>query len=893
MKLKKLQLENWCQHSNLSIVFPDDALVRLGGTNNCGKTNLIRAIGRVLAQGRSDFGDINDVQYGQDHASIVLDALNSERVPFTLSRIIKDKTEVSLIIDGQEPIIRSESIQLQLTEWFGRQDTLLSLFIAQQGEIASLLKAKGRDRLVQFIEICGFKGFLKRQEALNKFIKVYPSIQDPGPILADLASRVQAAKLSVATKNAEVSKLEKLNILRLRINKLRAEKLVLEQQVADLDRKKKELGVTAVDTTPLPDLASIQASITAQEFELRRLQDGITQQAAADARKELSQVKQALGRILLDATDYSKAIQEISVALQADIAQKAAIEKKESGLTAAQDKLKELIDVITLSDKLLASLPYSVNWMERPIAELKQIMILLSKREAASANQNKFKEQLVALALVPAPTEGELALLNSAENSKIELIDLKKHAQNAITTGHEDCPLCQQPWLKSAIAARIKELEQGINGIELAQEQSAKAKSTYTKWIEAQASQSKIREQLQVETVTVNTVTSDIQKLLTTWKLKESELVHIHDIFANYTRVRDAITAPREQLVKDRLAVKSLEQEVAGLTSIKPHLELRISGATKQVSDLLSKQATAQVQVNEQVRLQQQIKTAEANIHKLYANIKDIPNFDTSIDYKQEATKAESKLAALRNELRQGGERYTQAQKISQLQSEVRNLLQKISENPWTNEQDQQLAQLEQQVNVQQQTEAELRLLEEQISALNIEIHTNQEQLALFKIQSKNLADMQAVSSFLSYDNGPQKFLQVFFQDTLNQTNLLLSEMGLPVSLHMGEDLEIMVTDSKKRVSSSLALGGGFSNLIGIAFRIALQKMILPRVNTVILDEPSTHIDEGNMELLVPFFEHLKDNLHTYGIEQCLLIDHHPAWRNSAVPVIQIGAENQ
>ena len=58
--------------------------------------------------------------------------------------------------------------------------------------------------------------------------------------------------------------------------------------------------------------------------------------------------------------------------------------------------------------------------------------------------------------------------------------------------------------------------------------------------------------------------------------------------------------------------------------------------------------------------------------------------------------------------------------------------------------------------------------------------------------------------------------------------------------------------------------------------------------HTVILDEPSTQVDRSNMELLIPFFEKLKENIHTYGISQCVIIDHHPAWRNSSVGVIQI-----
>lgn len=60
--------------------------------------------------------------------------------------------------------------------------------------------------------------------------------------------------------------------------------------------------------------------------------------------------------------------------------------------------------------------------------------------------------------------------------------------------------------------------------------------------------------------------------------------------------------------------------------------------------------------------------------------------------------------------------------------------------------------------------------------------------------------------------------------------------------------------------------------------------------HAVILDDPSTHVDEVNMEMLIPFFERLKEKIHTYGISQCVIIDHHPAWRNSSVGIIQIGA---
>ena len=55
MKLTRLELRNWCHHECLDIDFPSAPIIRLCGPNNAGKSNIIRAIGRALAQGRTDF----------------------------------------------------------------------------------------------------------------------------------------------------------------------------------------------------------------------------------------------------------------------------------------------------------------------------------------------------------------------------------------------------------------------------------------------------------------------------------------------------------------------------------------------------------------------------------------------------------------------------------------------------------------------------------------------------------------------------------------------------------------------------------------------------------------------------------------------------------------------
>ena len=201
MKLTRLELRNWCQHESLDIDFPQDRIVRLYGHNNAGKTNIIRAIGRALAQGRSDFERVSGLRYGAKSGSIRLSALTHEGLPFAIGRTIGKGGHATLEFENTT-LTKAEEIEGQLEAWFGPKETLLQLFIARQGKISSLLVEKGRDRLRKFVEICGFKGLLEKQSALNKFMKSYPSLADQSNLLERVAKQAGG---DVAVPNGEAA----------------------------------------------------------------------------------------------------------------------------------------------------------------------------------------------------------------------------------------------------------------------------------------------------------------------------------------------------------------------------------------------------------------------------------------------------------------------------------------------------------------------------------------------------------------------------------------------------------------------------------------------------------------------------------------------------------------
>ena len=82
MKLTRLELRNWWQHECLDIDFPSAPIIRLCWPNNAGKSNIIRAIGRALAQGGTDFEQAPGLRYGTNSGSIRLCAMTHEHLPF-------------------------------------------------------------------------------------------------------------------------------------------------------------------------------------------------------------------------------------------------------------------------------------------------------------------------------------------------------------------------------------------------------------------------------------------------------------------------------------------------------------------------------------------------------------------------------------------------------------------------------------------------------------------------------------------------------------------------------------------------------------------------------------------------------------------------------------------
>jgi DNA repair exonuclease SbcCD ATPase subunit len=760
-----------------------------------------------------------------------------------------------------------------------------------------LLVEKGRDRLRKFIEICGFKGFLEKQAALNKFMKSYPSLDDQSNLLGELQSKQEEARRLQTEKQQAQAALPRLKELEATIAQLEQRRTLRTDTQFQLKRPQLEQKQRCVKN-PVVDLAPLNQRIASLGVELDHTRSCASYQSharlAAGLREQLQNAQAALAAIPEDTTDFASAVRNISRNLQEVNLRQTTLAQEGHAYTQALKDLRVGEARQTEKARTLSRVNYCLQWQEIPLNEISGLQELLIQRRNLRNETAGAQKRVQTLEAVPAPSDEVLRASNINRAQLTGLQELHRHAQ-AAADGH--CPLCQREWSQPLqqqacedFATRIRETEAGLN-------QVGAATQALQKWTRAQAELPAAKQRagaLAEQHLQLN-------QAVETWRcdhdVPEGDLEKVPEIIHAYRSVAEA----RQPIDLDglRVALASETGKKAAREQEEAELATTVERLNNELMALLQKQTAAGAEAQKRARLQQAKETLEA---RLSAAEKEMPaaipvNFEAETDYALLVAQQEMELDLARKTFERASNDWTERdetqKEIEALKGEIQAAEARLSDLAWGDEEESKLAEARQQKEQCKRLDAEIALICGQRNERAAQVCSVQKMQKQFLVQSSHVVNMAAVSEFLSYDNGPQKFLTGIFQEALNQTNVLLSEMGLPVKVHIGDELEVLVQDRNSPESPASELGGGYANLIGIAFRIALQKMILPRVHVIVLDEPSTHVDQANMELLIPFFDRLKENLSSYGIEQLILIDHHPDWSQSNVGLIPVGADGK
>jgi exonuclease SbcC len=175
--------------------------------------------------------------------------------------------------------------------------------------------------------------------------------------------------------------------------------------------------------------------------------------------------------------------------------------------------------------------------------------------------------------------------------------------------------------------------------------------------------------------------------------------------------------------------------------------------------------------------------------------------------------------------------------------------------------------------------EAEINSKKEEIENLEKEIER------LEKIRNF-IKDLQIIRNAFSSD-GVQKLIREKAAPAMsNYAREYLEKFNLDITdINISEDFGVSVIKGGEEIPIS-SLRGGEKVAVAIALRLAIAKVMAGKISTIIMDEPTTHLDEERrrelVEIMKGFFRE------EASIPQMILITHHSELEDVADTVYKV-----
>jgi DNA repair exonuclease SbcCD ATPase subunit len=171
---------------------------------------------------------------------------------------------------------------------------------------------------------------------------------------------------------------------------------------------------------------------------------------------------------------------------------------------------------------------------------------------------------------------------------------------------------------------------------------------------------------------------------------------------------------------------------------------------------------------------------------------------------------------------------------------------------------------------------AVLESLPEQIQSSKQELDGMRSLLETAEKETQRVAAARKLVNFLDYKNAPRKLLQNITERIFKTANEIAENLHVDIRLIVGKNLEFLTQqcrNGKWIEQKTERLGHGKGAMLGICFRLACQKLLLPETGFLILDEPTANVDIKRKSALKAFLQSLGEETESRA-RQIILIEH-------------------
>ena len=868
MIVRRVKLTDFISHVDTEVEFPLGVTV-LVGPNGAGKTSIVDAIVFSLFREKVRGDKFEDlIRRGANSAEIEL-TFEVDGKEYTVYWVRKKRgLEASLHRSDIGPIATTPNEVLQEIARILRmdEDTAMNSIFVRQGEIARLIDADPRVK----------KNLIGKLIGLDRLEKAWLNMAEVTKHFEEKVENYMVVKRELELAREDGEKVaEKIRELNEEIEKLKRE---LKKAEDGLKKAENEFNEWRGKKERFHDLneklTGVEKEIEAKKKDAERLNQELDD--AKRAKKEMELLGPEIRKIPL----LKKYVDTLG--------EKEKCEAEKSRLTEELNRVLaytwEMVET-RLTYKDYTKGEKRIKEMKKAIDELQQVMERKSKIEAIVTSLSREIEvaksdldKLVnkALELLPdATVEAKETLLNQLNEEKAEIerrkseLDgekgkirgrIKEIEEYLSLLGESDvCPLCKSELTLEHREKVKRDFEDERNElIEKLQQIKEEIKELNSK-------KKQIEEKI-VRVSEINIERIDELKWSLQSKTKEieefqSELESLQPVIDRFEELRDSVDKLQrrlEELKKDYeryiTAQKALERERKE-EEIRSDL-LKIEETIKDLNSILEELTKELGYVPEDPHADLDVLRAHEKRYEVYKS-----KADTLEKIKEDLERAEKELKELLSkkenilkeieQLQYSDELYREVEKrFNEASKIVTGIRTKVSEK----------------INQKKEKEDELKLIEEKIRNLR-------ERLEELEKVIKFVADLERIRKAFSRD-GVQKLLRQKIAPIISEfARNYVERFNLDITdIFVNEDFDISIMKEGGDISIK-SISGGEKVAVAIALRLAIAKALAGKISTIIMDEPTTHLDEERrrelVEIMKSFFRE------GAAVPQMVIVTHH------------------
>ncbi|MEM3566113.1 MAG: AAA family ATPase [Candidatus Bathyarchaeia archaeon] len=879
MLLKKVRLENFISHKNSEVEF-DYGINVITGPNGAGKTSILDAVSFGLFNVHSRGKNENLVHKSAEKAKVAVEFSEGgidyvvewdidrkkKQVKGVLFRI--QNGERSIIARGGSRVVTSEVEKiLGLDELLFQQ----SIYI-QQGEIEKLVTTTPAERKQIISKLLGIdyleKAYLHMREVLSEYEKTASTLSGELKKKPDIESRFQRLTSEIESLKTRLDlKNTKLNEIEITLKRLDAELKELDQ--------KKEIFIELNSRKAVLEtkVASLNETLTNKEAELKEAENAYSRlEALKEAVAKLPLMENYLGlyqklnekekekNLENQKLEYIKGLKE--ALKQNEESYKTYLEKnallkqkreERKNYEGANEKLATLEKQLQKDKKKLDKRLQNLSQKLEEYSKILEEKVTRENIELVLANKKdeigKLKSEL----------EGKADRLQQEIGTIQAYIEDVRFKLSKISEA-DICPICGRELTPDHKGKLQQEFEEALR---VNNEKISKLESELKKATAERKKCEKILEKLaSIDPEKIKEIESDIEELN---GAMDQELREI------------------EKLKQEAVVLKKIDEEILTLEKEIAALEDAYQNYETAKRELAKWPSMSEVETN--------INRIDEEINVIRQKIEDLIG---KLGYKPE--NPEQELAGLRQKKGEYDRSEPIAKKRDALLIEVQNLRKELSVAK------EELSKilieikelgydegLHQRVREDFENKAqEKNELEKEIVKFRTEIQSKEAEKSMYESELKQLIEkeqeMKTIEEFIKilekirgafHKDGLQRLIRARSRPLLERyTREFFERFNLEFSdVQIDDDYNISVIGPVGAQTID-QISGGERVALAIALRLAIARVLSERVETIIMDEPTTHLDEERRKELV----NILNSFFREGgriIPQMIVITHH------------------